>query len=273
MKTALVISSSVAASRVGASASAFCLERLGVEAITLPTTLFGRHPGWGDPGGQVTQPELLRDMWNGVKAQSLTIEAVLTGYMGHPDHISLAVDIITELKTKNPTLTVLVDPVMGDAGRLYVKEEVAETLISQLLPLATLTTPNVWELGYIAGQDTQDVADIIALARQHLLCPALISSVAQGDKTGALYVDPEHIWRVAHDRFPQVPNGGGDSLAGTFLAHNLNGLSAQEALARATASIFSILQTAYQLRAKELPLIACQDQLVNAAPLAIETSS
>ena len=83
----LILSSTVASSRVGASAASFCLQRLGIETIVLPTTLMGRHPGWGNPGGGATDAAVLRDIWKAVTAQEIKFDAVLTGYMLSLIHI------------------------------------------------------------------------------------------------------------------------------------------------------------------------------------------
>jgi len=97
MKTALVISSYVAASRVGATASAFCLRRLGVDTIVIPTTVLGRHPGWGTPGGQALNASHLLNMWTAIKAQNIKIDAVMTGYLADDDHIDIAAAALMRL--------------------------------------------------------------------------------------------------------------------------------------------------------------------------------
>jgi len=272
MKTALVISSFVSASHVGATTSAFCLRRLGIETIILPTTLFGRHPGWGAPGGRITPPELLRDMWSGIEAQNITFDAVLTGYMSHPDHIALAKEIITTLKTQNPQLSVLVDPVMGDHGKLYVSAEIADHIQTALLPLASVTTPNLWELHYMSGTSHNQIDKIADCALTHLPCPSVITSMPIPSKIGALYLDNVNqtppIW-VAHKKFESVPNGGGDMIAGLFLAHSLNAEPPPRALSRSVSSVFHIMEFAQQENHAELPLIQCQDALIDAAPLSI----
>ena len=45
----------------------------------------------------------------------------------------------------------LVDPVLGDAGRLYVAQETAEAIRDRLIPLADIATPNLFELGWLTG--------------------------------------------------------------------------------------------------------------------------
>ena len=148
----LILSSTVASSRVGASAASFCLQRLGVETIVLPTTLMGRHPGWGKPGGGPTDITMLRDIWAGVAAQNIKFDAVLTGYMGETAHIDLGVEIIEHVKSRNPRALIAVDPVMGDHGKLYISKDRAEAIIDRLIPKADFITPNMWELEFIQAR-------------------------------------------------------------------------------------------------------------------------
>lgn len=269
MKTALVISSFVAASRVGATASAFCLRRLGVETIVIPTTVLGRHPGWGEPGGQPLGASHLGDMWAAIKAQNIKFDAVMTGYFADDSQIDIAAKIIAEVKAANPHAIILVDPVMGDNGSLYVPESRAKALISNLLPLADVMTPNAWELSYITGQPAADLEGILeTLASLTTAC--LVTSVPHTRSIGAVFVDGPARYFVHHEEFKAVPHGGGDSLAAIFLAHLLAGDLRRNALAKSVASVFAILSAAIESDAGELPLIREQDALVIAKPLPIE---
>ena len=268
MKTALIISSQVAASRVGASASAFCLQRLGVNTIVLPTTLLGRHPGWGAPGGGAVDAGHLADMWQAIAAQNIKIDGILTGYMADLANIALAADIIKSLKSGNPDLITIVDPVMGDHGKLYVPEPIAHSIIKDLLPLADYDTPNLWELGYMTGLPTQTSAQIIDAARA-LTARTVITSVPSGDDIGAMLCTPDGSWRVSHSKFTKTPHGGGDSLAGTFLGRLLTGSTPKDALALSTASIFEILKIAEACGDMELPLVRGQNALTDMKALPI----
>jgi len=197
----LILSSTVASSRVGASAASFCLQRLGIETVVLPTTILGRHPGWGNPGGAAVENDILKDVWAGVKAQDIRFDAVLTGYMGTDEHIPLGVEIIEHVKSTNPNALIAVDPVMGDHGRLYIPESRAEAIINHLIPLADFITPNFWEMDYIQNQNSRFAA-------------RLITSVPDEENIGAVWEDGAERWQVSHTKFETVPHGGGDSLAG-----------------------------------------------------------
>lgn len=250
----LILSSTVASSRVGASAASFCLQRLGIETIVLPTTLMGRHPGWGTPGGASVPTETLRDVWTGVKAQDISFDAVLTGYMGEDTHIQLGVDIIRHVKRTNPKALIAVDPVMGDHGRLYIAETRATAIIEHLIPTADFITPNVWELEFIQKHLNQ-------------LPPSLITSVPDEAKIGAVWQDNAERWQVSHTKFKAVPHGGGDSLAALFLGRRLLGDSAKIALAKSVSSIFEIMRGADTLDSGELPLVRMQAFITDANPL------
>ena len=52
----------VAGARVGNSVAAFAIERLGVRCFQLPTTLLGRRPDHGAPGGGPISAEMLGSM-------------------------------------------------------------------------------------------------------------------------------------------------------------------------------------------------------------------
>lgn len=251
----LILSSTVASSRVGASAASFCLQRLGIETVVLPTTLMGRHPGWGPPGGGATPPEMLQDMWGGVAAQNIKFDAVLTGYMGDVAHIDLGVEIIRLIKSENPKAIIAVDPVMGDHGQLYIPESRAMAILERLLPLADFITPNLWEFVFISSQ-TSDLPD------------RLITSVLDGENIGAVWQDSNKRHQVSHAKFKSVPHGGGDSLAALFLGRRLLGEAPDIALAKSVASVFEIMRAADALDAGELPLVRMQAFIND--PIALE---
>ena len=269
MKTVLLISSLVSSSQVGATASAFCFRRLGVDVVILPTTLFGRHPGWGAPGGHVVKKETLLDMWQAIKAQNIKFDAVMSGYMAAEDHIDLTIDIISDIRRDNPSACILIDPVKGDDGRLYIPEHRALAMQERLVPQADILTPNLYELSYMAGQTLTTLPDIMTAARR-MGSDILVTSVPYKDQIGALWVSADQLSYVGHENFSSVPNGGGDSLAALFLAHRLSGKTPKQAQQMAVSSIFEILKAANTAKHAELPLTEYQQSLLTPSCLDIQ---
>ena len=269
MARILLISSLTAASHVGSTVSAFVMRRLGVDVAVLPTTLFGRHPGWGAPGGGVTPPETLRGMWEGVAAQverrGSGFDAVMTGYMGHEAHVALAAAIIDALAPPH----VLVDPVMGDwDSGLYVPEARAEAICEQLVPRAHIVTPNAFEWAWITGslgEPREAPPRPLAGARE-----TLVTSVEHGERIGAQLFEGGRSHRALHERFDDMPHGGGDALAADYLAHRVLGQSPEAALGAAVSSVFAMMRAADVMDAGELPFVRAQSTLADAPQLTVE---
>lgn len=275
----LLISSFTATSHVGSVVSAFVLRRMGINVTVLPTTLFGRHPGWGVPGGDIVPTEKLIDMWEAVHAQAQPFDAVMTGYMGEIGHIDLAATIIDTLKPK----TVLVDPVMGDGSRadggLYISQNRAEAICDKLIPRAHIATPNLWEWRYITGNldETPETSPRPLVGVDE----TLVTSVTDGDRIGAMLFEGGLTHAIMHKRYEGVPNGGGDTLAAAYLGQRLRGDAPRDALVHSVSAVFAIMGAATTgddeaVDAGELPVIRAQrflDTDSGAPQLTLETRS
>ena len=167
---------------------------------------------------------------------------------------------------------ILIDPVKGDHGRLYIPEHRARAMAERLVPQADILTPNLYELEVLAGRSLKTHADIIHAAR-YISSDVLVTSVPKDGQIGAVWVNPTAAAYVGHESFESVPNGGGDSLAALFLAQRLLGTSPREAQQRAVSSLFGILSAARHGHYKELPLTQYQDKLTQPDLLNIQDVS
>lgn len=201
MQSVFVISSFVAGSNVGGGLAMKVLPQLGHEVSLLPTTMLGRHPGWGAPGGGVVSTEMFADMMEGLEANDLPAhcDAVITGYFGDPAQVKLAAELIERsVKGRAP---VIIDPILGDEGKgLYVGEAVSEAMITHLVPLADAMTPNAWELAFLKDRVAPERLGIIDVYE---------TSAREGDQIGIH--GPDGGFSGA-DILPEtdVPNGVGD---------------------------------------------------------------
>ena len=242
MPLALILSSHVAASRVGGSAQALALGPLGIEPVVVPTVLFGRHPGWGAPGGAAVPVETFEGMLQGIEAQGVFASAdlVLTGYFASTEQVAVAARAVRACSKAR----VVVDPIMGDAGMgLYVRGDVAEAIQRELIPLADVVAPNAWELERLTGMPVTDAASAVEAARR-LGRPTLVSSIDCGEEIGVVYADASGAWLAAHRRLPNVPKGTGDLLTALFAAAMLEDLAPAERLTRAVRGVALALEAA-----------------------------
>src|SRR5689334_14750743 len=100
MPMVLVISSYVAGSRVGGGLAPYVLGPMKVDPVHVPTCLFGRHPGWGPPGGAAVDAAVMAGMLEGIEANGLfsTVDAVVTGYFSQAEQVAVAADAIARIR-------------------------------------------------------------------------------------------------------------------------------------------------------------------------------
>ena len=239
----LILSSHVAAGGVGGGAQAAALARLGVETVLVPTVLFGRHPGFGAPGGGAVALETFEGMLAGIEANGTfgRVNAVIAGYFADAAQVAAAAGVLDRIRAVNPKAWVIVDPIMGDRGAgLYVAEAVAEALGADLVPRADLVAPNAWELERLTGRVIADPASALAAGRS-LGRPVLVSSVEAGDAIGVVYADAEQAWLAAHARQGAAPKGTGDLLTALFAAAVLGGATPRQALETSVSAVAGIV--------------------------------
>ncbi len=181
---------------------------------------------------------------------------MLTGYFGNAGQPKAVARLIRALKEKNPDLLYVCDPVMGDLGGLYVPQATAEAIRDELIPLATVATPNRYELAWMAGAPLETNNDImeaaISLGPPRLLVTSAVPMIEGG--TGNLYLSGKHALLAEHRVIDNPPNGLGDLLAALFLGRLLSGMDDERALQLATASVFEILARTVKRGGDELAL-------------------
>ncbi|MBP1878855.1 pyridoxine kinase [Agrobacterium rubi] len=254
----IVISSHVMRGSVGNRAAVFGLETLGFPVWAVPTIVMPWHPGHGpstrlrfDNGEfDKTMQDLAGSKWAG------EVRAILTGYFGSADQVRSVAKLIQTMKERNPDLIYLCDPVMGDKGGLYVPIETAQAIRDELVPLATVCTPNRYELAWMSGAELETNNEImdaaLALGPPKMLVTSAVPMMVGG--IGNLFLSGRHALLAEHRSIENVPNGLGDLLAALFLARILQCMDDEKALQLATASVFEVLARTMKRGINELTL-------------------
>ena len=266
MPLVLIVSSQVAASRVGGYLQALTLAQLGVEPALVPTVLFGRHPGWGAPGGGKVEAALVAGMLQGIAANGLyaQMNAVITGYFADPEQVEAAALAIAEVRAARPGALVLVDPILGDSDKgLYVRPEVAAAVQARLVPLADVLTPNAFELGWLTGAGERPDPPALVAAARSLPAPTVVvtSPPAPAGETGALLVDQASAQLILHPKAAQAPRGVGDLLAALLCTQLIEGEAPAAALARALDGVAEAVDCALDWGSPELPIASLGPRL------------
>jgi pyridoxine kinase len=267
MSVALIVSSFVAASRIGGAAQQFVLAAQGIDPVLAPTVMYGRSPARGSQG-EITEPAVLRRMLGDIEADALfgMVDLVITGHFSSAAQVEIVADLLGRIRAsrdlKQPVL--LVDPIMGDAPKgLYVDEGAAEAVAERLVPLADWITPNLWELGRLTGSNPLDAAAVVAAARS-LGRPALVTSApAREGEAGLILVEADNAVLFAHPRLAASPSGTGDLVTASFAAGLVQGLTPAAAAERAAGAAYLAVAAAQAWGGPELPVVALGDQLTH----------
>ncbi len=269
--TIISFQSSVSFGYVGNSAAVFALQRLGFEVWPVPTVQFSNHTGYGDWGGAATRPDVVADLVRGLDARGAftAADAIVSGYLGAPATAAAVFDAVAAARAERPDLAFCCDPVIGDRGRgIFVKPDLPALFRDRGLGLATILTPNHFELEILTGMAVGTVAEAVTAARALIArgpCLVLVTSLVTQDQApqriAMLAVTPDAAFLHEDPVLPIQPNGAGDLTAALFLAHGLRGLTPDRALLATAAGVRAVLAETVRLGRGELALIHAQDRL------------
>ena len=265
MKTVLSIQSQVVGARVGNSVAAFALERLGVRVLQMPTTLLGRRPDRGAPGGGPLPKATLASLLDALDAdgQLARVDAVISGYLGAPDQVEVVLDAVDRVKRANQQAFYVCDPVLGDADKgLFVSAPIAEAMLQGLAPNADWLPPNLFELGEIAGRVVENLDEARSAARR-LGKPALVSSIPTETGIGVLFAAQAGDWFCETPALPRAPKGAGDLLAALFVGRRVLGQAPAVALEAATGAVYDVIVRSLAAESDDLLLPEAQDVLAD----------
>ena len=162
-----------------------------------------------------------------VKAQAtavlddLPINAIKSGMLGTTDNIAMLTGLFAEKIINNDTPFVL-DPVLvANSGGSLGDEKTLVGAFRQLLPYATLITPNTHELRALSGeQDLHFGAQNLCAQGAHAVLVKTSHDFESGDIEQYLYIEGKMVYKSILPRLEGEFHGSGCSLA-SFIAGRL----------------------------------------------------
>lgn len=160
MKTALTIAGSDSCGGAGIQADIKTMTANGVYAMSAITALTAQNTT-GVTGIMEVTPDFLREQLTDV-IEDIWPDAVKIGMVSSSGLIQVIADTIETYQLKN----VVVDPVMvATSGAKLISDEAIETLKTQLIPKATVITPNIPETEVLFDKKITSAEDMIAAAK------------------------------------------------------------------------------------------------------------
>ena len=146
---------------------------------------------------------------------------------------------------------IVLDPVMiASSGARLLTEDAVAALRAELLPLATVLTPNWPEAAELIGEDPGETADIASFASRLSALGSFAIVLKGGHLPGSPVVDTlvigDGVWEYRHERIADAEgHGTGCALASAVAANLALGKDLPEAVAAATDFVHQALLDRY----------------------------
>ena len=253
IKTALTIAGSDSSGGAGIQADLKTMIMNGVYGMSAVTALTAQNTT-GVRAIQEVDPEFLRQQIDAV-FEDIYPDAVKTGMVSSAELIRVIADRLRFYNAKN----VVVDPVMvATSGSALLKNDAVKVLMGELLPLASVVTPNIPEAQVLSGMGIVSKEDMISAAKKiaddHNCAVLLKGGHSINDANDLLYADGELHWFEGRRIDNPNTHGTGCTLSSAIASNLAKGYTLTQSVKRAKEYISGALEAMLDLGSGSGPL-------------------
>lgn len=238
--------------RCSIAASLPIISALKIQCCPLPTSIFSNHTGF-ESFYYNDYTEYMQNYIDEWKKLDLHFNGILSGFLGSSEQIEIVTNFITHFKDQN-TITVI-DPVMGDYGKLYpTYSPVLADKMKHLVPLADILTPNLTEAciltDYAYNKDIDEKELEIICKKLCEMGPKkiVISGLERGDDLeNFIYEEGKKPIIIKEHKVGPFRSGTGDVFSSIIAADSVNGKNLEEAVKHASGFIAKVLRRTIEL--------------------------
>ena len=248
------------------------LSAMGLQCCPLPTAFLSTHTGGFEGFTFLDMTEEMPRVAAHWKSLDLRFQAIYSGFLGSDRQIDIVETFIRQF-CREDTI-VVVDPVMGDGGKMYAgfTPDCAREM-RKLCAKADVIAPNLTEVSLLLDvpyAETCDMEQIHSYLKQltELGCrTAVITGVRKGDGHGAAAYDSEtgKFYESYRKHTPERMHGTGDIFASVLSGALVRGASIAQALSIAvnfTADTIEVTQADYEdVHREKLPCYSVEFEL------------
>ncbi|KXB34403.1 pyridoxamine kinase [Atopobium deltae] len=223
------------------------LSAAGCDVCPVPTSLFSAHTAY-EVFYMHDTTSMLSDYLDAWKQENVDLDGVYSGFLGSAEQVS----IIQRLYREYPEALRFVDPVMGDAGKIYptYTDELC-CAMRELVDGADLLTPNMTEAAFLASMDypgsnpSKEAIDkimdsLIGLGAHNVV----LKGIVKGDGKIRNYLAGKDfdLVEVSSELLPFMLHGTGDLFASCCIAAIMNERDLQTAAQFASDTVRHAMQ-------------------------------
>ncbi len=214
------------------------LSAMGVQCCPLPTAFLSTHTGGFEGFTFLDMTDELPKVSAHWKSLGLDFQAIYSGFLGSERQIGMVADFIRDFRS--PGAIVVVDPVMGDHGRIYQTYTPAMCAGTvRLAEQADVITPNLTEAALLLGVPYESLPSdgdgcrkiVEKLSLDGRRSVVLTGASVTPEQTGAMCYDARtgRTEAVQTRRVPREFHGTGDVFASVLTGALVKGRSLTEA--------------------------------------------
>ena len=231
MKRILVVQDLSCVGRCSLTVALPILSAMGVNCSVLPTAVLSTHTAFPDPHIRSLTEDMV-PICDHLSAIGAEFDAILVGYLSDPEQAEAVAELISAFHCP-----VILDPAMGDHGRLYkgiTQEHVS--VLRDLSAMADVVLPNVTEACLLTGIPYQEQTDgqILRMMLEKLCGRKTETVVITGVTPNESKIGFAGIQRDAGmfsyqtDRISKQLHGTGDMFSAVFAGAYLLGRDSME---------------------------------------------
>lgn len=246
LKTAMTVAGSDCSGGAGIQADLKTMTMNGVYAMSAITALTAQNTTGVRSISEVT-PEFLSDQLDMI-FEDIVPDAVKIGMVASGALISVIAEKLIKYGAKN----IVVDPVMvSTSGSALIKTEATAILAKKLLPISSLTTPNIPEAEILSGMSISNENDMENAAKkigETYGCSVLVKGGHNiNDANDLLWANGKFTWFEGKRIDNPNTHGTGCTLSSAIAANLAKGFSMEESVRRAKEYISSALSAMLDL--------------------------
>ena len=211
----LSIAGSDSGGGAGIQADLKAFARCGVHGMTAITALTAQNTT-GVSAVHAVPPAMIVEQVRQV-AQDIGVDAVKIGMLGTAETVGA---VRGALELLAPGTPVVIDPVMvAESGAILLDDAARAALIEQLLPLATVITPNLPEARVLAQAPDEDAEELARIL--HRLGPdAVVVTGVHREEAVDVFFDGDALEQLTGPRHPDgAAHGSGCTHSSALAAH------------------------------------------------------
>ncbi|QDS67755.1 hypothetical protein FKW77_006231 [Venturia effusa] len=229
----LAVASHVAYGYVGNTMVTFVMQYLGCEVSAINTVHYSNHTAYKQVKGRKTPANEITELYTGLQQSLLNdYDVLLSGYIPSAEAVEAVGKIGRDLKfsagMKAGSFFWVLDPVMGDAGHLYVDPTVLPAYKS-ILRSADLLLPNQFEAELLSDVKITDLPSLAraiqVLHKEYQVPHVIVTSVKFGEEKALSVIGSSassdwqpRFWKIEVPSYPVFFSGTGDMFAALTVA-------------------------------------------------------